>query len=609
MKHSFYKTIKGRFLLIVCSLIIVLSIGIITFTYVTFYNRLENNVIHSTDSSLSLLANDINKKLSDIYSYAQWCQNNNTDIINYIKTSPSSPSYGRITTRAKERMDEEHLRNPAHTYMQRVIIANSEREDFLQYTSSYYSISRPMVKLITEFSYYETAMSESSCTLNCGLQKSPLGRTPTDCFPVIQPIKNLYSIHDIGFVYIEISPRLLSDTVLEYTTLADSLPLYFTIGDATYLIKENQLEKLSDHYELLKKNRKKLSNNGHQYLEIHKKGKTQRLVTIPLETEHCYITQTIPDELFHQQLQSYLFLIVTILFLLLLLGTFLYFLLARLVNNPVTALNNRLTCIAKGDFTKDAAIEWENELGDIGRSINKLSADIQDLMNKRIEDEKEKKDYEYKMLQSQINPHFLYNTLNSIKWMAITQNAPGISEMVTALSRLLKNIAKGSKTIVTIQDEFSFLDDYFLIQKYRYGGAIRLEYKIDDKELLANKILRFTLQPIVENAIFHGIEPKGCEGIITIHLYSDDKTKIKIDITDNGIGMTPELIQKILSEDEPDKSQFFRDVGISSVHKRLQYTFGSTCGLFIHSVPGKSTTMTVTLKNTLEEGTLECTSY
>ena len=128
--------------------------------------------------------------------------------------------------------------------------------------------------------------------------------------------------------------------------------------------------------------------------------------------------------MFHQQLQSYLFLIVTILFLLLLLGTFLYFLLARLVNNPVTALNNRLTCIAKGDFTKDAAIEWENELGDIGRSINKLSADIQDLMNKRIEDEKEKKDYEYKMLQSQINPHFLYNTLNSIKWMAITKMHP-----------------------------------------------------------------------------------------------------------------------------------------------------------------------------------------
>lgn len=602
MKYSFYKTIKGRFLLIVCSLVIILSIGIVTFTHITFYNRLQNNIIHSTDSSLSLLANDLNKKLSDIYSYVQWCQNNNTDIINYVKTNPSAPSYGRITTRAKERMDEEYLRNPAHTYMQRVIIANSEREDFLQYTSSYYSISRPMVKLITEFPYYETAMKENSCTLNCGLQKSPLGRTPTECFPIIQPIKTIYRIHDIGFVYIEVSPSLISETTLEYTASTDNLPIYFTVGDITYLIKKDGLEKLSTPYTILEQNHKKLSNNGHQYLEIKQNRKTHRLVTIPLETENCYITQTIPDKLFHQQLQSYLFLIAIILFLLLLLGTFLYFLLARLVNTPVAALNDRLNHISKGDFTKDISIEWENEFGDIGRSINKLSADIQDLMNRRIEDEKEKKDYEYKMLQSQINPHFLYNTLNSIKWMAITQNAPGISEMVTSLSRLLKNIAKGTKTIVTIQEEFSFLDDYFLIQKYRYGGAIRLKYEVDDETLLKNEILRFTLQPIVENAIFHGIEPKGCEGLILIHLYAPNKTDVKIDITDNGVGMTPELIQNILSEDAPDKSHFFKDVGISSVHKRLQYTFGSACGLSIYSVPGKFTTMTITLKNTQEKG-------
>lgn len=275
----------------------------------------------------------------------------------------------------------------------------------------------------------------------------------------------------------------------------------------------------------------------------------------------------------------------------------------------MASLNSRLSRIAQGDFTRDDTIEWENELGDIGRSINKLSADIQDLMNKRIEDEKQKKDYEYKMLQSQINPHFLYNTLNSIKWMATIQNAPGIAEMVTSLSRLLKSIAKGTSTIVTIQDEFQLLNDYFLIQKYRYGGAIRLEYRIDDEELVNNQILRFTLQPIVENAIFHGIEPKGCEGLITLHLYRKDGGLVCIDITDNGIGMTPDLIDKILSEDEPDKSHFFRDVGISSVHKRLQYTFGESCGLSIRSVPGDYTTMTITLKNTLEKGSLRCINY
>lgn len=83
------------------------------------------------------------------------------------------------------------------------------------------------------------------------------------------------------------------------------------------------------------------------------------------------------------------------------------------------------------------------------------------------------------MLQSQINPHFLYNTLNSIKWMASIQKAAGIEEMATSLSHLLKNIAKGTSTIVTIQDEITLLDDYFTIQKYRYGGTISLDYEIE----------------------------------------------------------------------------------------------------------------------------------
>ena len=91
--------------------------------------------------------------------------------------------------------------------------------------------------------------------------------------------------------------------------------------------------------------------------------------------------------------------------------------------------------IAGGDFSRDPSVEWEHELGDIGRGINDLSENVSELMEKRLEDEKQKQDLEYKMLQSQINPHFLYNTLNSIKWMATIQGATGISEMTTSLSR------------------------------------------------------------------------------------------------------------------------------------------------------------------------------
>lgn len=126
-------------------------------------------------------------------------------------------------------------------------------------------------------------------------------------------------------------------------------------------------------------------------------------------------------------------------------GIILHTIFNHMINHPVQELQVRMKHISEGNFKRDSSIEWQHELGDIGRSINDLAEDVKTLMDQRIRDENEKREYEYKMLQSQINPHFLYNTLNSIKWMATIQNAPGIAEMTTALSRLLKNIAKGTE--------------------------------------------------------------------------------------------------------------------------------------------------------------------
>lgn len=216
-------------------------------------------------------------------------------------------------------------------------------------------------------------------------------------------------------------------------------------------------------------------------------------------------------------------------------------------------------------------------------------------MNQRIEDERQKKDYEYRMLQSQINPHFLYNTLNSIKWMATIQNSPGIAEMTTSLSRLLKDISKGTTNLVSIKHELSLINDYFIIQQYRYGGAITLTIDIEDESLNACQILKFTLQPLVENAIFHGIEPKGTTGTITIRLYRDDAGDIHIDVTDDGVGMEPELAASLLEMETPVASSLFKEIGISNVHKRLQYEFGSKYGLSIVSEQGSFTTISILL--------------
>ena len=279
------------------------------------------------------------------------------------------------------------------------------------------------------------------------------------------------------------------------------------------------------------------------------------------------------------------------------LGFFMVYSLTKTINQPVSKIQKKIHEIAHGVFSRDDSIEWNHELGDIGRGINSLSRDVVSLMEKRIDDEKQKKDLEYQILQSQINPHFLYNTLNSIKWMATIQGVTGIAEMTTALARLLKRVAKGNSAMIPLKEELDLVKDYFLIQQYRYGGSISIEYNIESEDLYQCMIHRFSLQPIIENALFHGIEPKGSAGKITVDVHVQDREDgkdLNISVTDNGVGMTKETIEKALHQSPAKKSaDFFRQVGIANVNQRIQYDYGPGYGISIESEPGVYTTMTI----------------
>ncbi len=325
----------------------------------------------------------------------------------------------------------------------------------------------------------------------------------------------------------------------------------------------------------------------------------QLVVRYPIGVHDLYLIEIIPNGPLQRQIPFLSDSLVLSLLAILVLGLLLAFLLHRMIAPPITALQNRMQKIGSGDFSFDPAIEWNNELGDIGRGINSMSASVTALMDRRLEDEKQKQDLEYRMLQNQINPHFIYNTLNSIKWMATIQHAPGIAEMVTALSRLLKSVSKGNERLVPLYEEFALLNDYFTIQQYRYGGTITLDvsYIEDEKLNRSCMIPRFTLQPLVENAIFHGIEPKGSAGEVSLRVERDAANgDVLIRLTDDGIGMTPEQAAKALQEPGPEEAAAkYRHVGMWNVHKRLQYSFGEAYGLSIESEPGVGTTVTVRL--------------
>ena len=198
---------------------------------------------------------------------------------------------------------------------------------------------------------------------------------------------------------------------------------------------------------------------------------------------------------------------------------------------------------------------------------------------------------EFKILQAQINPHFLYNTLDSIRWMATLQGTSIISTMVSSIINLLKYNFSRNGTLVYLSEEIESVKDYISIQKFRYGDMFDIKYDIP-KDILEYKTIKFIMQPIVENAIFHGFENIEHIGVIRISAYIE-KDFLYILISDNGVGMTEEELQNVIHR-KPSKKQYL-DIGIQNVDNRIKFYCGQDYGLSLTSIKYVGTTATFKL--------------
>lgn len=275
-------------------------------------------------------------------------------------------------------------------------------------------------------------------------------------------------------------------------------------------------------------------------------------------------------------------------------GFTLSLLFTRYLTQPIMRLIRHVETISSGDFSKNPDIESNDELGIIGRQINDMSSHVSVLMENRIRDEQEKMNLEIKMLQAQINPHFLYNTLDSIKWIATMQHNTGIVKVVSALSSLLKNMAKGFNEKVTVRQELDFLDNYITIEKIRYIELFDVEISVEDPALYDARIVKLTLQPLVENSIFSGIEPSGKPGLIKIHIFSREQV-LYISIHDNGVGMSEENIARLLTDTSRVTQNYMSGIGLPNVDRRIKLVYGQEYGIKIDSEPGIYTCVTVSL--------------
>ena len=219
-------------------------------------------------------------------------------------------------------------------------------------------------------------------------------------------------------------------------------------------------------------------------------------------------------------------------------------------------------------------------------------------MDKVRSEETELRKTELKALQAQINPHFLYNTLDSIQWMCERGNTESASKMVGALAKLFRiSISRGHE-LITIKDEMRHAENYLIIQSYRYRNQFTYTFDVDPEVegYLCNKI---TVQPLIENAIYHGIDRLIDEGEINISARTadDNQNDIIITVEDNGVGMTDEQCRKILQKDRSDSG----GIGVKNVNDRLKIYFGAGYGLTIKSEPDVGTKVMVRIPKITEE--------
>lgn len=255
---------------------------------------------------------------------------------------------------------------------------------------------------------------------------------------------------------------------------------------------------------------------------------------------------------------------------------------------PLYKLQKSMKLVEQGNF--DIRIEEGGEyvVRELSKTFNKMVVRTRELMDEIVKEQDDKRKKELDVLQSQINPHFLYNTLDSIIWLVEDERITEATQMITALSRFFRIGISSGRTVITVREELEHARNYLAIQKIRYKN--KFDYKIEaDPRTLEAKTIKLILQPLIENALYHGIEYIQHKGEILIEAYIEDNNLI-YKIRDNGVGMTEETKNRIFDDDYQVKTKG-SGVGVKNVNQRIKLYYGPDYGMRIESELEEGTTV------------------
>ena len=324
------------------------------------------------------------------------------------------------------------------------------------------------------------------------------------------------------------------------------------------------------------------------YVETRERGERYTHLYFRLRDPDWIVVQTVDDRYYQVQFIPLIGMMAAALVFCMLFAVVYSLLISKTVLRPIKQMYQEMDKVRKGNLDISIPYQSSDEIGQLGQQFVRMTQELRQLIRTKYEQQILLKESELKYLESQINPHFLYNTLDTIHWTAVRNGDKAVCEQIEALSDLFRHVLNKGEEITTLGEELLHLQNYLLLQKTRYGEKITIRMDVDE-ELLSARMPKLLIQPLVENAIYHGLEHKVGGGSVALTVRREEGAML-ITVEDDGVGARGEEIsQQIHTRGRMNA------FALQNIHERVEMRYGKPYGVAFYSSPGKGTRVEVRL--------------
>ena len=406
----------------------------------------------------------------------------------------------------------------------------------------------------------------------------------------IRKIRNLDTMEDMGILAINIPATRILETFSQISQ-QNNMEIAVLDQDKNIIAASSEGDWLKEMSE-----KEKLKTGTEAFKVVLNDGKRYRIGKVESESQDWSVVAALPRSETLAAMQAYALFSVICILAGMGMCVFGASQITRRINRPLKNILSSMEQVKEGRLERVVVIETNAEMDELQKHYNQMLDETEQLMTQKVEEQRMRRKYELSLLQAQIKPHFLYNTFDSVCALAMMGETKAVYTMMQALGQYYRKSLHKGQQIIPVKEEIEIVENYLIIQSFRYDDVFEVEYDIDDS-VKDCKTVKLILQPLVENAIYHGFRENDLQGTITIRA-KDDGDYIKFQVEDDGIGMEKEKLDRILycTEDSPEKR-----FGLFGTIQRIQLYYQQENLVQIDSEVGRGTVITVRIPKEKDE--------